>query len=327
MTSAIRLPRPVKTRLYHPFLYQQGNAKNILLFSSRRGGSTLLEQIITCNRGFRSIDQPFDLFTPHTEAGKIKAKFLPDMYWSQFISLSDSEECQVKHYMSLALSGQLRLLGGIERWDFPILGHRTFMKILNASPLIDWFSQNFEVKICYLMRHPIPQSLSVMQNKWGITADAYLKNSHFVESYLNLEQVNLAEYILENGDYFQQAVLNWVFENLVPLKYAKESFSKIAYENLILDSDKIITMLSNELDLPEIEGMSREVARPSRSAKFSGKANQKNLKDRDPKTIISNWMKKVSSIQINQVDQILNTFEIQDYLSDSPFPNNTFNSI
>jgi hypothetical protein len=318
---AARIPRSVKSRCYHPAIYRQGKAKNILLFSSRRGGSTLLEQIVTCNRGFRSLDQPFDLFSPKTAAGKIKARFLPDMYWSQFISLNDSEECQVKRYMNLALSGQLRLLGGIEQWDFPVLGHRTFMKILNASPLIDWFSQTFEVHICYLMRHPIPQALSVMQNKWGITADAYLKNQYFVESYLNPEQVNLAENILETGDYFEQAILNWVFENLIPLKYAKTNFPKIAYEDLVTDPVQVVTLLSRELDLPDVDRMAKEVMRPSRSAKFSSAANQKNLQRKSPQAIISSWVKKVTDGQINEVNKILSTFEITEYSSNSPIPN------
>lgn len=321
LANGFRIPRPVKSRLYHPSLYQQGKARNVLLFSSRRGGSTLFEQIVTCNQGFRSIDQPFDLFNPNTKAGKIKTKFLPDMYWSQFISLNSSEEYQVKLYMKLALSGQLRLLGGIEQWDFPVLGHRTFMKILNASPLIDWFIQNFEVNVCYLMRHPIPQALSVMQNKWGITADAYMKSQYFVESYLNLEQVSIAEDILKSDDYFQQAILNWVVENLVPLKYAKTSFQKIAYEDLITDPVQVITLLSHELDLPNINRMTKEVIRPSRSVKFSGAANRKNLQSKDPKAIISSWMKKVTDEQIKQVDKILSTFEITEYSSNSAIPN------
>jgi Sulfotransferase domain len=313
-----RLPRPVKSRLYNPIFYSQGKQKNILMFSSRRGGSTLLEQIICCNRGFRSIDQPFDLFFPQSATGKIKAKYLPKMTWSQFISLSATEEEQVIRYMTLTLSGQLRLLGGIEQWDFPVLGHRTFMKILNASALIDWFATTFDVYIVYLVRHPIPQALSVMNNNWGITASAYLDNQLFVKNYLSQEQLDFGQSILQNGNYFQQAILNWVLENLVPLKYANANFLKVNYEDLIIDPTKIVFSLCNENDLKDTDRMIKQVHMPSRSTKFSEASSKKSFKDPNPESRVSSWITKVTESQKKDVDEILSAFGIFEYSSDSP---------
>jgi hypothetical protein len=41
--------------------HEQGPEPNILLFATRRGGSTFVMELIGANRGIRSIDQPFEM--------------------------------------------------------------------------------------------------------------------------------------------------------------------------------------------------------------------------------------------------------------------------
>jgi len=56
---------------------------------------------------------------------------------------------------------------------------------LNALPFIDWFDEKFNIKIIYLIRHPIPTSLSIIQRNWGNNLEAMLQNSYFTKKYLN----------------------------------------------------------------------------------------------------------------------------------------------
>ncbi|NES18730.1 MAG: hypothetical protein F6K41_07310 [Symploca sp. SIO3E6] len=319
----LRIPGTVKRFLYHPSLYRQGEDKNIFLFSSRRGGSTLLAQLISYQQGIRYVDQPFDLFQSHTKAGKTKLHYLPAVPNSQFIALSSEEESLVKEYVSLLLKGKLKYLGGLERFKFPFLANRTLLKICNASPLIDWFNANFNILTCYLVRHPIPQSLSVMKNQWGITAEAYLNNEKFIDSFLNHEQVNQAHKILREGTYFQKAILNWCLENLVPLKYCSSNVLKITYEELVLNPANLIPLISTKLNIEDGKEIMRRVEKPSRSSKLSEQKARKAILEGDKEKIVSRWMKQVSAEQLNEAKVILELFEIIAYKTDDYLPVST----
>ncbi|WP_041567104.1 hypothetical protein [Nonlabens dokdonensis] len=64
----------------------------ILFYSSRRGGSTLLAQIMEAARSTVYVDQPFDLWKPNTDRGRIIASYLPYKQQSQFFELDEEEK-------------------------------------------------------------------------------------------------------------------------------------------------------------------------------------------------------------------------------------------
>src|SRR5512140_164395 len=84
-----------------PWLYRQGTLPNLMLFSSRRGGSTHLAEVIAAEPGMRYVDQPFDLFRPASARGLIKARYLPPKAFSQFIDLTEEEARLVERYIGL----------------------------------------------------------------------------------------------------------------------------------------------------------------------------------------------------------------------------------
>ncbi len=297
--------------------YRQGTQKNILLFSSRRGGSTFLAELVSCNPGILHIDQPFDLFKPNTITGKIKD--LPHVPRSQFISVSDTEEPKIFNYTNLLLNGKLQKLGMIEKAKFPILTNRTILKICNASSLVDWFNDNFDVIIIHLLRHPISQSLSIVRNNWGITAKAYLANKFFANNYLNQEQINFSKNILESGTYFEQAILNWVFENLVILKYSKANKLRLFYELLVTDSEKQINILSQYLNISGTL-MKEKLNKPSASSSHSDKKTTLAIKNENRDYLISKWQNIVSPEQIVQAQKILDIYEIGEYKATESLP-------
>ena len=301
------------------FSYKKGTCKDIFLLASRRSGSTHLARILSCDRGVRYVDQPFDLFKPHTQAGRIKSTYLPSMPISQFITLSDSKEVLVRKFISLLLEGGLKPLGGIEHWGFPFLANRTVLKICNASPLIDWFNDQFNVSIVYLLRHPIPQALSVIWNKWGITAEAYLDNKLFSSSYLDEDKSKLSHRVMSRGTYFVKAILNWCLENIVPLKHRRSEVFIITYEDLVLNPIATIKLLSQQLGLKNIQGMLKMVRIPSQSA-FSEDKTKAAIRERNREFLIGRWKEQVSGEQLNDARRILETFGIFEYRVDDPMP-------
>jgi hypothetical protein len=301
------------------FSYKKGTCKDIFLLASRRSGSTHLARILSCDRGVRLIDQPFDLFKPDTQAGRIKDAYLPSMPISQFITLSDGQGVLVRKYVSLILEGRLKPLGGIERWGFPFLANRTVLKICNASPLIDWFNDQFNVSIVYLLRHPIPQAMSVVRNRWGITAEAYINNEFFSSSYLDEDKRKLSHRVMSRGTYFEKAILNWCLENIVPLKHRRSEVLIITYEDVVLNPIATIKLLSQQLGLKNIRGMLQMVHIPSQPA-FSKQETKAAIRAGNRDFLVGRWREKVSGELLDDARRILETFGIFEYRADSPLP-------
>lgn len=301
--------------------YRQGKKKNILLFSSRRGASTLLRQILACDRGTREVDQPFDLFKPDTLEGRIKKRFLPDMFLSQFIHLTEPDQEKVRHFIHQLLTGGLPSLGFVGNPSWPFKADRTVLKICCALPLVDWLYENFDVYVVYLLRHPIAQAMSVMRHSWGVTGEAYLKNSFFVESYLRADQLAYARHVQESGTYFEKVILNWCLENLFPLKYSKSPKITITYEEIVVNSEGMINLLSQKLELTDRIRMQNILTRPSFSSNLiEDEKRNKAIMDGAKDFLLRRWMNEIDSNHVKQAQNIFDSFDIREYRADSIMP-------
>lgn len=304
-------------RVLYPFVpsvlsFKKGKDKDIILLASRRSGSTHLSWILAYHQGIRLIDQPLTVFKTNTRAGKIKSLYLPAMPYSQFISLSPEQEIIVYYYVSMLLQGKFKPLGEVPVWNIPFLSNRTVIKECDSLPLIDWFNRKFDVSIIYLTRHPIPQSLSVVRNKWGITANAYLENENFCAFYLNAEKIKFARNLLSKGTYFDKAMVNWCLENLVPLKNNESEILRITYEELVLNPRATIEWLSNQLNLVHSNGIYEIINIPFQSA-LSEERTKDAIRKGEREYLINKWQKMVLPNQLDSAKDILEAFAICDY--------------
>jgi len=295
--------------------YRQGDRRNILVFSSRRGGSTHLVQLIMCEAGMRMVDEPFNLndFDPHRQA--IKKRWLPPKPHSQFISLTEAEEALVLRYFSLLMRGGI---GGLN--PYSPRRTRTVFKILNAIPLIDWFKVHYDIYAIHLVRHPIPQAMSVIRNKWPITAPAYLQHPVFAETYLTTEQRKLAASLLQTGTPLEQGVLNWILENMIPLRGAKRLDLTLAYEELVLYPQKAIDMVAGLVGLNNVAKMYEQVTTPSWSRGFSERETTDAIARNDKEFVVSKWLAKLDKPTLDRIGEILTAFDVTEYRADSALP-------
>ncbi len=304
-----RIQHKIYRNLPYSIRYRQGKAKNILLFANRRGGSTIMAHLLTVDPGTRIIDQPFDLFPypGREEKLALKRSLIPDKPASQFIHLHDQEIPQVLDYVDKLMKGYY------PAFDHYVNGKRTLLKIVYASPLMDFMAEHFPVHIVYLNRHPIPQALSVVRNQWEITAYPYLQTPEFSSQFLSDTQVQFGLKLLERGSELEKAVLNWCLENHYPLHHAKAPFLHITYEELLLNPDIIVNLLSRELEIKNRPKMFEVLGKPSVSYQFSeGSTNQAILK-KDTQYLLNGWQSKVTEEQKAQVQQILDVFECSVY--------------
>ncbi len=301
--------------------YEQGDEKNICLFSTRRGGSTHLMELIATNRGVRFCDQPFSLNS--SLSGQVR--HLPIFDRSQVISLNEDDEAMIRTYLEKIFSGVLNVQTPWRFWrrDFDFLANRLVLKIVDAKGIIDWVDRNFPVYIVYSTRHPIPTVLSIMRNQWGLTARAYLHDHDFVRNYLDPDQADYAECMLLNGTLFQKHILNWCLENMIALRLIAQRphWLYISYEALILNPDETIEKLSKYLHLADILRMREKISRPSKSTRdLSTTDARAAIKDGDGCNIISRWRRELSRQEERVAFDILDRLDITVYQYGSDVP-------
>lgn len=305
-----------------PSTYAPSGDPHIFLFSTRRGGSTLLSNVIYSQPGLNYIDQPFDLYqaNPHKH-------LLPRVELSQFIYL-DRRQCSAfKDYFDKLLTREYVFDSQWQLWDknYHWRWNRYVVKILSAKAMIEWFEATYaaQAKIVYSTRHPIPVALSIIQRKtWGVIAEAYLSNAYFVEQHLSERLVAFGYDILNQGSLLEKHVLEWCLENLVPLrKWREKPWVTVSYEKLVTEPEQTAKRLCRELDLPNWETMVEVIKKPSYSTTWS---SQRSILTEGPEARLSSWKKKIDEDMIRRVDCILDSFEIDLYKADDHFPKHGF---
>lgn len=307
----------VKETIWLLSRHRSGPRPNIGLFSTRRGGSTWLMEVIAVNRGVRYVDQPFSLH--HPAPGHIRRLPIPSR--SQFTSLEADAEPRVRAFVEDLFEGRLSVNAPWEIWHptFHWTTDRVILKVIDAKPLIEWFDRSFDLQILYSTRHPVPSALSVIRNGWALTAHAYLRDPEFVARWLNDDQVAFAWDVLREASPLQQHVLNWALENLVPLRrlQANPHWLFVSYEHATLDPAGTVDFLAEHLDLPDRGRMLKQVRTASRSTR---KLSSTFEPADEARARLRAWRQHVSPEEERAALGILDRFEIPAYRPGADLP-------
>ncbi len=300
--------------LGHVWLYRL-RENPILIFATRRSGSTLLREMIYSQPGIDYIDQPLDMWLIHPHFRRL---FQPSL--SKFISLNEHNKEILSTYFQNLFAGCIRIRN---QWNplnpnFSFVVNRLVVKLLNAHALIDWFEEEFNADIIFLIRHPIPTSLSIIRQGWGCTAKAFLENEWFRAIYLNKNTEKFARTILKKGKPLQRYVLEWCLENLHPLRISrKHRWLTLTYEELVLRPKEVSELICSRFKLPDPERMYRTIFSPSPTTTLS---SRRVILRKGPSALIKMWIRKITHSDIVAVDPVLKMFDIKAYTASSPYP-------
>lgn len=291
--------------------HRRGAKPDIALLAIRRGGSTLLAQMIGANRGVWFANEPEAAFDGHQQF-ELKRRYLPPKPHCQYFDLDPEEAARFRGYFAL-LSRAALPLGNCQRPKFPLVSDRVLLKILNAPAMIDWFAEELGMSVVFLTRHPAPQALSVIRNGWGYSAEAYFAHPTFLGAYYDEAQVEYGRRILAEGSDWQKAILNWVVENDFPLRRATRPVLRLTYEELTLCTPQVVDRLCDRLDLDEPDRMLAMAERPSGSSRMSTGERRAMIASRSRGELIRDWRRKIDDRQREQAQEILSTFGIAAY--------------
>lgn len=303
--------------------HQPGSQRDIYLFCTRRGGSTWLMETIAANRGVLPLNQPFEILTPNLTPYQYRR--LPKFDHGQIVHPDPVQEQQLRDYTDDLMAGRLRVNAPHAFWrrGFDFRTDRLVLKTVDAKPMMDWFAAHYDIDIVYLVRHPVPQSLSCVRNGWFTTTLAYTRNEWFVEEVLGDSSLRrYAEDLDRTGTPLERFVVNWVVENLYPLTRLarRPEWLALSYEECVLDQESVLETVCTRLELSDVDGMRRAAARASRSSGLSSDASVDAIRSRDREAQVAGWQDRISGEDRDRVTEILDRFGITLYSASSALP-------
>jgi hypothetical protein len=317
-TEALRdsLRATVKELAWLTVRYEPGERRPICLFCTRRGGSTWLMEIIAANRGILPLNQPLEILTPNLTPYQYRR--LPKFDKGQLVHPDADQERELRGYVDDLLAGRIRVNAPHRFWasDFRFRTDRLLLKIGDAKPMMDWFDTNYDIDMVYLTRHPIPQALSCIRNGWLTSTSAYLRNEWFRAEVIADEQLwTYAVELERSGSELERFVLNWVVENLYPLRVLADrpQWLAISYEECVLDQDRVMADVAARLSLPDLDRMRRAASRASRSSGLSEAATLSAIRSGDREHQVSGWQAQLSEDDRAAAARILDRFGVTVY--------------
>jgi len=283
--------------------------KDILILSSPRSGSTWLMEILYTQPGIKYINEPLGKNILDSN------KFIPIKTRWNYITLSKYEKKILYEYF--VKDDIIRYFGPINIFNsnYNFFTNRRAFKVIRANCLIEWFVNEFDIHIIYLIRHPIPQALSCIKRKHHCEIQEYLEDETFVNDWLSSDQLKYINKILKSGSQLEKFVVEWCLDNIIPLNVSKTNkrILVLTYEEVVLKPMEVFNQLYQRLNLENLDKMISKIKIPSKVTDSSTEKTKKKIQDGDSNFLISKWKNEISKEKEKNLLLILNKFGIDTY--------------
>lgn len=266
--------------------------------------------------GIKAIYEPFHI-------DKLREYMHVNRPKQRFVSLNEDDKLKVKNYL--------------HDWRYKRMSNYPFTskqhqwntdRCVRIPGLVDWLREEFSFEVLYLIRHPISSVLSRIRNGWNINPQSstlfseYYQSGYYQENVFNKTIKSLINRKIEENSFFGIEIIRWCLENTKMLNQINylENFSLITYEELTLESEKMINYLSEQLHLSNIEEMYEIANSPSYSTKYSRTESKEAILNNNRKYLIEKWKDQINKDQEESVAIILEAFGIEIYNSENIYP-------
>lgn len=297
-------------------LHVQGEKKNIFLFATPRGGSTWVMEIIASQRGMKYYDEPFNIRRDNVQ----KAGFFST--WDELMP-DEGQSDKIIEYLKLLEANRIRFMNPPPfRKNHRCITRRVVFKIHEIEHLVNEIKEKCNGSILYLLRHPVPTTLS---RKVFPRLDHFIRSPYY-RKFFTQNQFNSIVEIRQNGSRLQQGFLSWCYENFLQLNHLDSSdWTILTYEEVVLNSGKCCQYLHDSLDLDDLEIMFNAVDEPAMNIAMSNQETIDTLKIEDSqrrkRNIVKKWEGKVSDEEQEAAFAIFSLFGVDAYEYDSYLAN------
>lgn len=308
--------RAVKARV----LIRSISKPPIVIVASRRGGSTMLADVIACNPGIWLADEPFAVL-PNHPGYELKQRMLPYREHSQYFDLHGADLDRFEDYVDGLMRARLSELGTSRRTRLPFNADRVCLKVLNAPWMLEWFLAQLGGDVIFMTRHPAAQALSVLRQNWDFGVKAYFNRPRALLEYFSEAQIRVGRKILDHGSDWEVAILDWIVNTRPGFASASPDLISVRYENLVADPRSFIAdVLVGRLRLPELERMAETFGIPSNSSYMSDGDTRNAIAAGNKDKLLCAWMKQIDGSDRNKAQYLLDHFDVSAYSMSSPEP-------
>lgn len=290
--------------------HKPSGQKNIFLFSTPRSGSTWLAELIATQPGFKIVNEPFNI------RKQIVSEYLGINTWEGINDLRNAQK--VYDYLNMFVQGKdrdwrfKREVPFSQFWN--AVTDRILFKILFAGEQNpDWFKENFNGEVLFLLRHPASVSLS----RTSLPRLESFLQAPYSDQFLDY-QISFANQLYRNGSIFQLAVLDWCLQNIPLIRQVKPDWAVISYEQTVMEPEIVINYLVHKFQFPKPDRMFEQIHKASGSTVKSNSESKIVLQDPSQimhkrKWLVEKWQEHISQDQIKQAMEILECFELTFY--------------
>lgn len=290
-------------------IHIQGKKKDIFLFATPRGGSTWVMEILASQPNIKHFDEPFSIRRDNVRKVNRFNK------WEDLMPEAGRDNDILKYIQDLKENNIGIMNPAPFRKQHRFFTNRIVFKIHELEHLINKIETQCKAQIVYLLRHPIPTSLSrhVLPR-----LELYLNSDLYRNKYLTRHQINEAERICNEGTNFQRGVLAWCLENIIPLKYSDTSdWLIVSYEEILLNPVNVCKIMLEKLEFERLDLMLRAIDQPAVNINMSGKQTSDILEDDDAERrhfkLVTKWKNNITDEEIHMCFELLNLFGLDAY--------------
>lgn len=232
---------------YSPSVYRPRGAKNILIISTPRSGSTWLMEMFALKRHMSYVFEPFDIRRDAVQ------KELGINSWEELYNTEPEEVFPTEARLGLGTRDGRPYILDLKRWrqgilsrEYSFVVRRLVVKVLHGfywdiASLRRWTNSDCVV----LIRHPI----SVAVSRRAIPRLNQIVTSPIHLAGLNQIQKELIDSLMKSGDELEQKVLAWSLQNRVILRQSNEIKRIVTYEQLKTDAQFVMNELSADFEI------------------------------------------------------------------------------
>lgn len=270
------------------------------LFCDPRGGSTWIAETLNTITNSTIIDEPLHL-------KNMKSLQKMDFSWRQYIP-EDAKWPEAKLFFNQVLKGK-KLNAGTCYRNTPlevIQAQQIILKIIRGKALLPWYVKQFTFKYkpLFVIRNPFAVAASQLNHRaWNYDFQPFqIPSSPFREFYDPHES-----FLKSLKSKEEQQTARWCMTNNTVLNHSQNNHSWISinYEDLILKPNESFKHIFNIWNLEIPETLFSTIHKPSTTT--VGKTQIK------PEQLLKGWQKKLSSTQIDQLQKVLDYFEVTYY--------------
>ena len=299
-----------------------GNQPPIGLFASRRSGTTLVSQLLGQVPRLKHIGEPLSVFA----ADLTQKPRLPVYAGGLIYDPAPHELVSILDYLRDIRDGRLHVAEPWRLWsrDFHFRTDRVLLKFTDAHALIDILPSALPLVPIVLFRHPAPQALSCMARNWGARDGGFFRQSDYLSTYFNADQIAYIRNAERSGSHFKRLVICWAAENapLFSAAMRTRSVPFFTYEWLVSDPEAASRFIFETLGLSFAPRMLEVMRKPSNSSRRAETGSEIGtlLARGAASDILTRWQDRLTAGQHRDLAEVAERLGLGPYSADAPMP-------